>query len=806
MRTGKENWHVEIADFDQQYFSTMAPVVIGDQVLVGTGNDLDAPGFLQSYDPRTGALQWKTYMVPMNPGDPGLETWPSLDAARHGGGQVWMPGSYDPETGLYITGTGNPTPGYTGIARKGDNLFTCSLVAIDVKTGKMAWYYQTSPHDTHDWDSAQTPVLFDGTIDGKPRKLVSTAARNGYFFTLDRVTGEHIVTSKFGKTTNWAKGLRKNGAPEPNPAKEATIPGSLVSPFEGGVTNWQAPAFNPELGLFYVHESNGFNILYLTDPDPRGSMGLGGKRFYVTGFESNAIQGIDYRTGKPSWRHEWPTGAGIGSGMLTTATGLLFTGDGSGNFVAMDAASGELLWHTRIGNISNAPQTYEVNGRQYLTGGRGRHAVFLRALLMQPRIRYGMVGGGEGAFIGAVHRMAARLDDQFELVCGAFSSNAERALQSGAACSVAPGRSLSRISRRCSSARRCCPRTGGCSASSSSRPIARTWPIAAAALDTGFHVLSDKPATATLAECRELAAKLRAPDCSTDSRIRTPPTPWCAKRASASRAVNWARSARCWWSTRRAGSQRRSSTMATSRPRGGWIPRTPASARCMGDIGVHAFNLAEFVTGLEVRELCASLNSVVPGRRLDDDGTVLLRFDNGASGVLVASQVCAGDENNLRLRVYGEEASLDWQQMEPNSLWLRPQDAPAQLLRTGVGGRAQRRPRTRIPAGHPEGYPRGIREPVSRIRAAASGRRTRRAPCPASTPPCAAWHSSRRSVASSAAGDQWLAMRLAQRLIHERSRHLPGAVRLATGAIQFAGRHGEVGRVAGLCRRAGADL
>jgi len=371
VRTGKENWHVEIADFDQQYFSTMAPVVIGDQVLVGTGNDLDAPGFLQSYDPRTGALQWKTYMVPMNPGDPGLETWPSLDAARHGGGQVWMPGSYDPETGLYITGTGNPTPGYTGIARKGDNLFTCSLVAIDVKTGKMAWYYQTSPHDTHDWDSAQTPVLFDGTIDGKPRKLVSTAARNGYFFTLDRVTGEHIVTSKFGKTTNWAKGLRKNGAPEPNPAKEATIPGSLVSPFEGGVTNWQAPAFNPELGLFYVHESNGFNILYLTDPDPRGSMGLGGKRFYVTGFESNAIQGIDYRTGKPSWRHEWPTGAGFGSGILTTATGLLFTGDGSGNFVAMDAASGELLWHTRIGNISNAPQTYEVNGRQYLTVGVG---------------------------------------------------------------------------------------------------------------------------------------------------------------------------------------------------------------------------------------------------------------------------------------------------------------------------------------------------------------------------------------------------------------------------------------------------
>ena len=174
------------------------------------------------------------------------------NAARHGGGQVWIPGVYDPETKLYIFGTGNPTPGYTGAGRKGDNLFTCSLVAVNVDTGKMAWYFQTSPHDTHDWDSAQTPILIDGTINGKPRKLVSTAARNGYFFTVDRVTGEHVVTSKYGTTTNWAKGMRKNGSPEPNPEKEATIPGSLVSPVEGGVVNWQPPAYSPDTGLFYV--------------------------------------------------------------------------------------------------------------------------------------------------------------------------------------------------------------------------------------------------------------------------------------------------------------------------------------------------------------------------------------------------------------------------------------------------------------------------------------------------------------------------------------------------------------------------
>src|SRR5947207_1779082 len=154
---------------------------------------------------------------------------------------------------------------------------TMALIAVDVDTGKMKWYYQTSPHDTHDWDSAQTPILVDATINGRPRKLVSTAARNGYFFTVDRVTGEHIATVKYGTTVNWAKGIRENGAPDPNPEKEATIPGSLVSPVEGGVTNWQPSAYSPDTGLFYAQENNGFNFVYLTDPDPRGSMGLGGK-------------------------------------------------------------------------------------------------------------------------------------------------------------------------------------------------------------------------------------------------------------------------------------------------------------------------------------------------------------------------------------------------------------------------------------------------------------------------------------------------------------------------------------------------
>ncbi len=238
-----------------------------------------------------------------------------------------------------------------------------TLMAVDVDTGKMAWYFQTSPHDTHDWDSAQTPVLIDGTIDGVPRTLVSTAARNGYFFTVDRLTGDNIVTTRYGATSNWSDHIRENGSPNPDPAKEAVIAGALVSPVEGGVTNWQPPAFSPDTGLFYTQENNGFNLLYLTDPDPRGSMGLGGKDRVTVGSGGNALSAIDYQTGDIVWRHEWPPGGGGGSGVLTTAGGVVFTGDGSGNFVAFDA---DLVWHTRIGDISNAPETYALDGRQYV--------------------------------------------------------------------------------------------------------------------------------------------------------------------------------------------------------------------------------------------------------------------------------------------------------------------------------------------------------------------------------------------------------------------------------------------------------
>ena len=369
-RSGKEQWRVEISDFDQQYFSSMAPIVVDNHVIVGTGNDLDMPGFVQAYDPETGKRQWIFYTVPMNPGDPGLETWPSLDAARHGGAQVWVPGVFDPETRNYIFGTGNPTPAYTPAGRGEDHhvgLFTCSLVAVNVDTGKMAWYYQTSPRDMHDWDSAQTPVLVDAVINGKPRKLVSTAARNGYFFTVDRITGEHIATSKFGTVANWAKGLDGKGRPVLNPEKVATIPGAIVN---GSITNWPPPAYSPDTGLFYVPENNGLSIVYLIDTDPRGSMGLGGRQGSGIGNYGAYVTAIDPKTGKIAWRHALPGGGGP-TGMLTTGGGLLFAGDGAGNLVAFDAANGTPLWHARIGNVSNAPQTYMLDGKQYILAGAG---------------------------------------------------------------------------------------------------------------------------------------------------------------------------------------------------------------------------------------------------------------------------------------------------------------------------------------------------------------------------------------------------------------------------------------------------
>ncbi len=366
-KDGSERWHKQICDLDQFYTATVAPVVIGNHVIVGvSGDDLDIPGYLESRDPETGNVQWHWSSVP-KPGEPGSETWPNAEAMAHGGGMTWVPSTYDPDLKLLYVGTGNPQPVIAGKGRKGDNLFTESIVALHIDTGKLAWYFQPSPHDTHDWDAVETPVLFDGEIDGRPRKLLAQASRNGYFFVLDRTNGAHITTSEFVKT-NWAKGINPKGQPIPNPAKQPQTDGALVSPNQGGATNWPPPSFSPATGLFYVNASRAFSEYYIFDDSKKPEGWSGNDR---GGGGESMLQALDYKTGKIRWSHKWE-GPGVRSGILTTAGNLLFTGDGSDNFVALDPATGSPLWHANLGApVSNGAITYQLDGRQYVIAGAG---------------------------------------------------------------------------------------------------------------------------------------------------------------------------------------------------------------------------------------------------------------------------------------------------------------------------------------------------------------------------------------------------------------------------------------------------
>jgi acido-empty-quinoprotein group A len=382
--TGKERWHKEIANVKREYFSTTAPIVIRNHVVIGVGGDsLDVPGYLESRDPETGELQWRWYTTP-RPGEPGAETWPDQYSMEHGGGMPWLPGTYDPELNLYYVGTGNANPVLSGQSRKGDNLWTASIVAINPDTGKMAWYYQPTPHDTHDWDAAQTPILIDGMIEGKPRKLLAQANRNGHFFLLDRTNGKHILTAPFIDSLNWTKGINDKGQPIANPDKEANVPGTLVSPTTDGATNWPPPSFSPATGLFYVGSTRGFSFFYLTDTDPRPQGWAAAER--NVGNLGAELKAIDYKTGKIIWSRPLATsawgGGGGPMGLLSTAGKLLFGNDGGGNFVAYDAVTGKPLWHAGLGNnTSNGPETFLLDGKQYVVVGAGDQ---LFAFRLQP--------------------------------------------------------------------------------------------------------------------------------------------------------------------------------------------------------------------------------------------------------------------------------------------------------------------------------------------------------------------------------------------------------------------------------------
>ncbi|MBO0797687.1 MAG: acido-empty-quinoprotein group A [Blastocatellia bacterium] len=371
---GKERWRKKIADEMQQYFTTMAPLVVKNHVIVGVGGDaMDVRGYLEARDPETGELQWRWYTTPKKMGDPGSETWPDQEAMDHGGGMTWLPGTYDPELNLIYWGTGNANPVFAGQSRKGANLWTACIVALDPDKGKLVWWFQPSPHDTHDWDNVETPVLFDAVIDGQPRKLLAQAARAGWFFVLDRTNGKNLVSKPYTGTGNWALGVDEKGQPIPNPAKEPTVDGTMIDMPAMGATNWPPPSYSPLTELFYFNGLQGYGLSYLydTSPKPQGYGGGGGGNFDT----SSALFAMDIRTGAVRWKHvhagAGPYGGAMSGGVLTTAGNLLFTGD-SGALVAFDPASGDLLWHQRLTNpVSNGPSTWVLDGKQYLIVGAG---------------------------------------------------------------------------------------------------------------------------------------------------------------------------------------------------------------------------------------------------------------------------------------------------------------------------------------------------------------------------------------------------------------------------------------------------
>ncbi|RXH56257.1 acido-empty-quinoprotein group A [Granulicella sibirica] len=355
-KNGKVRWDVEVADASKGHWATMAPLIVGNHVLVGASGDFDnLQGFIRSIDAETGKTQWQWDATP-----------PVGTAKKATGGSAWMTGTYDPDLNLVYWGTGNPTPVLTGAPRPGDNLYTCSIVALNPETGKLAWAFQPSPHDTHDWDAVETPVLVDGDFHGQPRKMLMQASRNGYFFVLDRATGKSLLTTTFGPV-NWSKGIDKNGQPIPNPEKEPAPDGRIIAPDEGGLTNYRSPSFDPKTGLFLVNASPSFSIYFAKPAD--GTYGWAGADYGV--WSKSVLEAIDYQTGKIRWSHELGDGRS-GAGVMTTASGLTFTGDVAGNFLALDTSDGKTLWHMGSGgHISSPSITYELDGHQYVLTSSG---------------------------------------------------------------------------------------------------------------------------------------------------------------------------------------------------------------------------------------------------------------------------------------------------------------------------------------------------------------------------------------------------------------------------------------------------
>jgi alcohol dehydrogenase (cytochrome c) len=381
-RNGKPIWNTEVAKAASGYAITHAPLVIKDKVIVGTaGGEFGIRGFIAAFDAKTGKEVWRFHNIP-EPGEPGHETWAG-DSWKTGGGSVWVTGSYDPDLNLTYWGIGNPGPDWNGDNRKGDNLYTDSVVALDADTGKLKWHFQFSPHDEFDYDSVQIPVLVDIEWQGRPRKVMLWANRNGYFYALDRTDGRFLLGKPFVKVT-WSTGLDERGRPMRAPASASSPDGVLIYPGNQGGTNWYNSSYSPRTGLFYIPSWVEYNTVYFKIPaeyaEGRNFGGgvlrnnVGQRRPTLTRLEESegygAVRAVDPKTGDLKW--EFKMSDVTDAGILTTASDLLFTGGREGYLFALDARNGELLWKATVGGmVQSGPMTYSVNGKQYVAVAAG---------------------------------------------------------------------------------------------------------------------------------------------------------------------------------------------------------------------------------------------------------------------------------------------------------------------------------------------------------------------------------------------------------------------------------------------------
>jgi alcohol dehydrogenase (cytochrome c) len=375
---GELLWETEMADWHQNYNGTSAPLVVGNLVISGTaGGDEGVRGFVAAFDQATGKEAWRFWTVP-KAGEPGSETW-TAKALDHPSGATWMTGSYDPQLDLVYWPVGNPGPDFYGDEREGDNLYTDSIVALEAKTGKLKWYYQFTPHDVHDWDAEEPPVLVDANWQGQPRKLLIQANRNGFFYVLDRATGQLLLGKQFLKKLNWAEGIGKDGRPILKPLPEVAGGGVYVCPgFQGG-TNWFSTSYNPATGLYYfqaLERCNVFNKKSMEWEAGKGYMGGTARPAPGETFEKS-LRALNIQTGEIVWDVPQISGQLTASaGVLSTASGLVFFGENSGAFMAVDAKTGTALWQFPTNQVWKAsPMTYLFDNRQYVAIAAGQSIV-----------------------------------------------------------------------------------------------------------------------------------------------------------------------------------------------------------------------------------------------------------------------------------------------------------------------------------------------------------------------------------------------------------------------------------------------